>query len=455
MNRLALTSRLPRTLLARTVLVIGVLLVTSLAAWLTLFTLAEREPRAHQIATRVTAVINLTRAALQAAQPERRKALLRELSQREGIRVVPMEPEELTLPPPDRAMHRLIWRELQTQLGEDTLLIGDAVDDEALWVSFHLGPDDYWLVLPRVPHREGLPWQWIGWGALTLLLAFAGGWAVVARINRPLKAAATVAAWVGRGHFGARLDERGPTEIEALACAFNSMSASLAEQEANRNLMLAGLSHDLRTPLTRLRLAVEMQIADHGERAAMVRDIDDMEVLTRQFMEFARPESELSPAMLDVDTLCRELADGFRQRGLPVSVHGTAGEARLPSEGLRRALINLLENAHNYGAPPVAIVLAREADGLVIAITDHGIGLSETELETAKRPFYRGNAARTGARGTGLGLAIAERFARQQGGSLTLRNRAGGGLEARLRLPLMALVRDEEAAIDVLGAART
>jgi two-component system osmolarity sensor histidine kinase EnvZ len=428
---------LPKTLLARTVLLIGTLLLISLAAWLTLFNLAEREPRAHQIATRVAAVVNLTRAALLAAQPERRQALLQELAQREGIRVVPMEPEELTLPPPEQPMLRLIWRELQTQLGEETLLIGgDREDDEALWISFHLGPDDYWLVLPRAPHPPGLPWQWVGWGALTLLLAFIGGWVVVARINRPLKNAAAVAARVGRGEFDARLDEQGPDEIAALAHAFNRMSADLAEQERNRALMLAGLSHDLRTPLTRLRLAVEMQVDDPDERAAMVQDMDDMDALTRQFTEFARSQPEAAWVALDVDALCHELAANFSQRGLPVTVHGTAGEAMLPADGLRRAIKNLLENAHRYGLAPVEIELARRSDALVITVSDQGAGLSEAELATAKQPFYRGNVARTGAQGTGLGLAIVERFARQCGGSLNLRNRSPRGLAAELNLPL-------------------
>jgi len=247
---------LPHSLLARTVVLIGGLLVLSLAAWLSLFTLAEQEPRARQIATRVTAVVNLTRAALLAAQPERRQALLQELSQREGIRVVPMAPEETLLPPPESAMQRHIWQALQAGLGEDTLLLADPTDDEALWVSFTLGPDAYWLVLPRSPHATGLPWQWIGWGALTLLLAFAGGWAVVKRINRPLRAAAEVAGRVGRGDFSARLDEQGPDELASLAQAFNRMSAGLGKQDADRALLLAGLSHDLRTPLARLRLAV-------------------------------------------------------------------------------------------------------------------------------------------------------------------------------------------------------
>lgn len=429
---------LPASLLARTVLVMGVLLVSSLVVWLTLFTLAEREPRARQIATRVAAVVNLTRAALLAAQPERRQALLQELSQREGIRIFPLEPEEFTLPPPDRPLLKLIWQELQTRLGDTTLVQGDELDEEALWVSFSLGPDDYWLVLPRATMTRSPPWPWIGWGTLTLLLAFAGGWLVVARINRPLKHAAAIASNVGHGQFDARLDEKGPTEIAELARAFNHMSANLAEMESDRNLMLAGLSHDLRTPLTRLRLAVEMQVADASERAAMIQDMDDMDALTRQFMEFARPLAASPTVQLDLDTLCRDIAESFNQRGLPVVVQGTAGEARLPSDSLRRAICNLLDNAHRYGSPPIELHLARDSNQVTLTVKDRGSGLNAAEIETAKRPFYRGNAARTGAQGTGLGLAIVERLAQQMGGSLTLRNRRQGGFSARLTLPVPA-----------------
>jgi two-component system osmolarity sensor histidine kinase EnvZ len=426
--------RAPNSLLARTVVLIGILLVASLAAWLTLFTLAEQEPRARQIATRAAAVVNLTRAALLAAQPERRQALLQELSQREGIRVVPMTPEETFLLPPEQGMQRRIWQKLQAQLGEDTLLIADPADDEALWISFALGPDDYWLVLPRAPRRDGLPWQWIGWGVLTLLLAFAGGWMVIARINRPLRNAAAVAARIGHGDFAARLDEHGPDELAALARAFNRMSADLGEQDASRALLLAGLSHDLRTPLARLRLAVEMQVGNAEEREAMIRDMDDMDTLSRQFAEFARPTAEAA-CPVDLDAVCGELASNFAARGLPVTVRGSAGTATLPAHGLRRSLANLLENAHRYGRPPVTLELERTADALCFTVLDQGAGLDDAELETAKRPFWRGNAARTGAQGTGLGLAIVERYAHQAGGRFDLNNR-NPGLAARLSLPV-------------------
>lgn len=426
--------RPPHSLLARTVVLIGALLVVSLAAWLTLFTLAEQEPRARQIATRVAAVVNLTRAALLAAQPERRQALLQELSQREGIRVVPMAPEETLLPPPESSMQRRIWQALQASLGEDTLLLADPADAEALWISFTLGPDAYWLVLPRSSPAAGLPWEWIGWGALTLLLAFAGGWAVVARINRPLREAAEVAARVGRGDFSARLDEHGPDELAALARAFNRMSADLGAQDADRALLLAGLSHDLRTPLARLRLAVEMQVSDAAERDAMIRDLDDIDALSRQFAAYARGDAE-TPAPVDVDALCDEIVAAFAARGLAVDTRGTAGMATLRVQGLRRSLANLLENAQRYGRPPVVLERARTAASIHLSVRDHGDGLAESDLDAAKRPFWRGNAARTGARGTGLGLAIVERYARQAGGRLELSKR-NPGLAARLSLPL-------------------
>jgi two-component system osmolarity sensor histidine kinase EnvZ len=165
----------------------------------------------------------------------------------------------------------------------------------------------------------------------------------------------------------------------------------------------------------------------------MIRDMDDMDTLSRQFTEFARAEAEAA-SPVDLDALCEELATGFAARGLPVAVRGTAGTATLAAHGLRRSLANLLENAHRYGQPPVELELARTSDAIRFTVIDHGAGIAETELEIAKRPFWRGNAARTGAQGTGLGLAIVERFARQAGGSFDLSKR-NPGLAARLSLP--------------------
>lgn len=425
----------PDTLLSRTVLLIGLLLILSLASWLALFALYEREPRAKQIATRIVAIVNLTQAALLAAQPEKRRALLEELSQKEGVRIYPMEPEEAALPLPETPMLRMIAHEIQARLGADTLIVGDEVDEEALWVSFSLGPDDYWLVLPHTRIKRGLSWQWMGWAMLTLLLAFAGGWAVVRRINRPLRQAAQAASRIGFGHFDEKLDESGPGEIAAMAKAFNVMGSNLAETERNRALMLAGISHDLRTPLSRLRLSVEMSVPNQAEQAAMIRDLDDMEMLTRQFMDFARADSQEQLTATDLDALAMQLVDEYVRRGHHIVLSGSVGSAVVRPHALKRTLANLLENALHYGKEPLGLLLSRSDRFIRLTVTDCGNGLPEAELEVVKRPFYRGEAARTGAKGSGLGLALVSRIAELHGGSFKLYNRPEGGLAAEINLP--------------------
>ncbi len=422
------------SLLARTVVLIGMLLGLSLIAWLGLFALYEREPRAEQQAARVAAIVNLTRAALLAAQPDRRQALLQDLSHKQGIRIIPMAPEDALLPAPGSPYLRLVQNEIRLRLGSDTLMTADEADDEALWVSFSIGPDDYWLVLPRSAAHVGLPWQWLGWGTLTLLLSFAGGWIVVARINRPLKHAAQAALHIGQGHFDERLDESGADEIATLGISFNRMARALATLEHNRALMLAGISHDLRTPLARLQLAVEMAVADETERSLMIQDIDAISAMTRQFMDFVRPDDAAASIDIDLDALIATLVAEYRNRGIEIGVQGQAGCARLNGIALQRALTNLIENALRYGSPPFSLILARAPGKVSFSVMDCGPGLAPGQLEQVKQPFYRVDAARTGATGVGLGLAIVERIATRGGGELRLENRPGGGLAAMLIL---------------------
>ncbi len=427
---------LPQSLLARTVWLIALLLLISQIAWLVLFGLYEREPRARQIAHRAAAIVNLTRAALLAAQPDKRRNLLQELSQREGIQVLPLAPEETDVPSPPNAMARLVASEIQRELGADTLVSFSNKNVEDLWVSFAVDTDEYWVIMPRLKLASAIPWFWAGWGAGVGLLSILGGWAMLRHINRPLMDAAHAAALLGRGETPPRLTEHGPHEIATLAHAFNQMADDIKTLETNRSLMLAGISHDLRTPLTRLRLATEMNVDNESERHAMIQDMDDMEALTRQFMDFARQDTEEPVQLIELDALLRDLCNSFAQRGELIAFNPARHTLHARPQALRRALVNLLENAHRYGQPPVEVRVEREANTLIISVIDHGQGLPLDELESAKQPFQRGERARTGAQGTGLGLAIVERVAHLHGGSLTLQNRVAGGLEAQLKLPL-------------------
>lgn len=426
----------PHSLLARTVWLLVLLLIVSQIAWLVLFSLYEREPRARQIAYRAVAIVNLTRAALLAADPDKRRLLLQELSQREGVHVLPLVPEESDVPPPPNRVATLVTHEIQRKLGADTLVSFSDDNEEDLWVSFALEGDEYWVIMPRLRTPRVFPWFWASWGLGVLLLSVLGAWLMLRRINRPLILASQAAAALGRGDQPVRLLEQGPREIATLALAFNRMADDIAELEANRKLMLAGVAHDLRTPLARLRLATEMNVDDAHERQAMVEDMDDIESLTRQFLEFARAEIDEPVSMVDVRALLDELRDHFAKQGLSFTHDMTSLTLRARPEALRRALCNLLENAQRYGVPPIEIHAARNDRGINIKVVDHGPGLPDDQLETIKQPFRRGEAARTDARGTGLGLAIVERIARLHGGTLTLRNRPGGGFEAQLDLPV-------------------
>ena len=426
----------PQSLLARTVWLLALLLILSQIAWLVLFSLYEREPRARQIAHRAAAIVNLTRAALLAAHPDKRRILLQELSQREGVQVLPLAPEESDVPPPHNAMATLVTHEIRRELGPDTLVSFSDDNAEDLWVSFAIDADEYWVIMPRLRQAQALPWFWAGWGAGVLLLSIFGAWLMLRRINRPLLQTAEAAALLGRGETPPRLAERGPQEIATLAHAFNQMADNINLLETNRSLMLAGISHDLRTPLTRLRLATEMNVGDEAERHAMIQDMDDMETLTRQFMDFARQDTEETVRRVDLGALLDEISDSFAQRGLAVAHNGAGYALHARPQALRRALVNLLENAHRYGSPPVEVQLRQDENSLALSVIDHGAGLPQGQLESIKQPFRSGESARTGARGTGLGLAIVERVARLHHGSLTLHNRPGGGFEVRLTLPL-------------------
>jgi two-component system osmolarity sensor histidine kinase EnvZ len=212
----------------------------------------------------------------------------------------------------------------------------------------------------------------------------------------------------------------------------------LKHHAAERAIVLAGLSHDLRTPLARLRLESELSINDETARAAAVADIEQMDAIIAQFLDYARGDGDETPVGADINALVEQVAK--RPGRVPVKPSLDLGtlppSVRVRPKALTRAVANLLDNARKYGAEPFAVKTRRERDEIVIDILDSGPGIPETELERIKRPFTRLENARTDTTGTGLGLAIVERIARLHGGKFELLNHPEGGLTARLRLPV-------------------
>jgi two-component system, OmpR family, osmolarity sensor histidine kinase EnvZ len=430
---------LPRTLLWRSVLLIALLLALAHFAWLQIFRASEREPRARQVAQQIVSVVNLTRAALITANPDKRLELLQELSQEEGIRVYVGHPGENLVPLPDRPFLQIVGTEIRRQLGPNTRVALGRDGMRGAWVSFDIAGDEYWVFLPRSRLDRNEPLRWIGWGALVLALALLGAYLIVYRINRPLHQLAAAADQIGHGKTPQPIAETGPAEIRTLARAFNQMSADLKRLDDERALLLAGVSHDLRTPLSRIRLGLEMldEKGGGGLKSGMVEDVEDIDAAINQFLDFARTtQGEAVVPDGDLNAIARELCDRYARTGKPVA----ARFAELPPIALRpiaiqRLIANLIDNALRHGAGTVEVETRLENGRAAVEVLDRGPGIPPQEVERMLRPFTRLNAARSSA-GTGLGLAIVERIARLHGASVQLLPREGGGLRARIELPL-------------------
>ena len=439
---------LPRSLLWRTFAIIALLLIVSVIAWVQLFRFYEREPRAHQVSQQIIAILNLTRAALVSSRPEARDALMREISATERIEIYPSEAGEQLEPAPDRPMPRLIAALVREKAGAGTRFAFRRNGTDGLWVSFRIDEDEYWVRMERERIEPPLPWDWLGWAALALFLSLIGAYFLVLHITQPLRALAGAARAVGRGEPAPPLPEAGAREIAEVAGAFNQMTQDLKMQEENRALVLAGISHDLRTPLARLRLGVEMS-SDTLFREGMVADIEQMDQVIGQFLDFARAgrdESALTETELDLTDLARELHTHYTSLGHHITLDTPAPVyANLRPAVLKRALMNLIDNALRYAgdAPPVEIAVHQKDRATVIEIRDRGPGIPPASAERLKQPFTRLDDARGSSDGTvegkpggsGLGLAIVDRIVRQHGGRFDLLPRPGGGLVSRITLP--------------------
>jgi two-component system osmolarity sensor histidine kinase EnvZ len=422
------------TLFWRSFLLIAALIVVSVLASFQILRVYEREPRARELAQQAVSVVNLTRAALVNADPVRRRELLQELNEREGIRVYPVTNEErLVAVRPDGRLQGVAER-VRAQLGAATRFAVARDGMRGFWVSFFIDEDEFWVMLPRERFEPELGLGWLGWGAALLALALLGAWLIASRISRPLARLAEAARRIGHGDAPAPLAETGPRELATVAGAFNRMASDLEALERERAMVLAGISHDVRTPLSRLRLALEMSGAQPAAAQGMTADIDEMDQVVGQFLDFARGEAEARVAQ-DPGALLEEIRAHYEKLGRNVAVRvGEAPPFAFARQALRRALGNLVDNALRYAGEPVEVGLRREGDNVVIEVLDRGPGIPEGEAERLKRPFTRLDEARGGHGGAGLGLAIVERVARTHGGRLDLVARPGGGLAARLTL---------------------
>jgi two-component system, OmpR family, osmolarity sensor histidine kinase EnvZ len=421
------------TLFWRSFLLIALLIVTAVLASFQIYRVYEREPRSNELAQQTISTINLTRAALINADPFRRRELLIELNESEGLRVAPVTASEKLEPLPADPLLEKVVQKVREGLGGDTRFAAARDEEEGFWVSFFIDDDEFWAMLPWERFEPAFGLQWLGWGAALLAIALAGAFLIASTIARPLAALTRASVRLGRGEAHQPLAEVGARELRGVASAFNRMASDLESMERERAMVLAGISHDLRTPLSRLRLALEMTPA--GDREAMVSDIDEIDAVIGQFLDYARGVAE-DKAEGELNELLDELAMHYRRIHREVSFRpGGVPPFRFARMAVRRAVANLVDNALRYAGTSVEVETASRGGWVEIEVRDRGPGIPPDAIERVKRPFTRLEHARSGAGGAGLGLAIVERIARSHGGRLELAPREGGGLVARLTLP--------------------
>jgi hypothetical protein len=266
-------------------------------------------------------------------------------------------------------------------------------------------------------------------------------WAV-ARLMRPVRLLAAAADRLGRDVNAPPLEETGPVEVRTAAHAFNEMAARIRRFVADRTQMLAAIGHDLRTPITRLRLRAEF-MDDDEQRRKMLADLDEMEQMIAATLAFARDDAAAEPASpIDIAALCRtvadEAADARPELAEAISYSGPERlVVRARPVALKRAMANLVTNALAYGGAARLTLSPPEGGAVRLAVEDDGPGIPASEMENVFAPFRRLEGSRnreTG--GTGLGLTITRNILRAHGGDVTLRNRPGGGLTAVASLPV-------------------
>jgi two-component system osmolarity sensor histidine kinase EnvZ len=426
----------------RTFFLLALLLASGVFAWVQTFRALEFEPRAVQAAQQIASLVNLARAALRSSDGINRVALMKSVSKLESVQVSPREPKDKWEPYEVDRLSRAIGSELRTQLGPDTLVASSVNGTAGLWVGFSIDRDPYWLQID--PGRVGP----MSWGTITLwvgiaLLATVLGSAAIARlINQPLKELSFAATRIGEGEFDSRLDETTMTsEIRQVNMGFNRMARELAKVEHDRAVMLAGISHDLRTPLARLRLEAEMSVRDEEAKANMAEDIDQLDAIIDKFMDYARP-SEVKLLPVNLSAVIEREVSTFRNTSHMKVRARVAPDTRVQADDIElgRVLQNLLENARRYGRSTdtgIADVIVngtRAGQWVVISVRDHGQGVDPKKIAQLTTPFFRGDAARTAATGAGLGLAIVEKAVQRMGGTLEIGNAPDGGLLATIRL---------------------
>ncbi|HEY2627691.1 MAG TPA: ATP-binding protein [Usitatibacter sp.] len=439
----------PRSLLGRTLAVlIGAMVLSQAAAIWFLHEYVTQPRQALGVGLFVSHLKTIS-AALQTMTAAQQQEFINRIAEKEGIRISPVRGTEQMRPAGDVAAVQLFRERIRELFGPQADVyvraLAEPVDDgkprprpQTFWVRLPTGERDFWVAFPRGRIERDPSTAFIEWGITGLAIAILGTFFIVWRLNRPLSELARAAVKLGQGTDPQRVAETGPSEIRDLTRAFNQMKDDLRKNERDRSTFLAGVSHDLRTPLSRLRLEVEMLEGkvDDTAQHAMIEDVGEMNAIIDQFIDFMRSEAAETLAPVNISELARNCAERAARAGVQVRCDlDEVPLLMLRPLAMQRLTDNLLGNAARHAGGEIVVRTRRDGGNVVLSVMDRGPGIPPEMVERLKEPFTRRDEARSGSSGAGLGLAIANRVATIHGGSLDLMAREGGGLEARVTLP--------------------
>ncbi|MBC3765858.1 two-component system sensor histidine kinase EnvZ [Neptunicella marina] len=426
---------LPRSAFGQTVLLIGMLLLINQVVSYISVTYYFIHPSYQQINSLLAKQVNLVY-----LNPQQLRSIdgRNRLFRATGIKVFDQRQAELN-GIGDSIYYRVLSNEMSRLLGGEAEVRVASGDPYVFWIR---GPQNpyIWIMVPMIGVRN------FDISPLTIylmvigILSVAGGWIFVRRLNRPLRALQQAALDVGRGTFPQPLKEEGSSEIRSVTRAFNQMSKGIKQLEDDRALLTAGISHDLRTPLTRIRLSTEMLPDDQQWiRDGINSDIEDMNEIIDQFINYVRQDQQEKVETANINKL---LEDVVKSRDREDDHHIELNLEEVPDVQVRKVAIkrvidNLLENAFRYGSNKVQIHSGfnKKRREVFFILRDFGPGIEENLIDNLFQPFTQGDKAR-GSLGSGLGLAIIKRIVDMHSGEITLSNHEEGGLQAQVSLPV-------------------
>jgi two-component system, OmpR family, osmolarity sensor histidine kinase EnvZ len=444
----------------RTYLLLAALVAGSVVAWLQATQSLAVSPRNTHIARQVATLVGLVQSSLDVSDEATRARLVRNWAEQEHLQVLHRAPNDRFGPPPadapseriaaELARHHKTWKAAQptsaTPNASPPLLTHQVNGEAGLWVGFSAAGAPYWLRIdPRrlSPDEPSPSITWLTWLALAVLLSMTGAALLTRLVTQPIHELWLAASRVQGGDYdSSQLDEKASNhEVREVNIGFNRMTARIAKMDQDRAVMLAGISHDLRTPLTRLRIETELSVPDEAARAHMSNDIEQLDRTIDKFLDYARP----IPAHFKTVDLQEVIEACLYALSAPsdlqVTVDLTKGLKVVgDATELTRVISNLLENARKYGRTPetgvaeVSVTARRRDHWVVLRVRDKGPGVAEELLPKMTQAFFRGDAARSSATGAGLGLSIVEKTIQRMGGTVSVKNSSRGGLAVTLRL---------------------